>query len=98
MAALGLSRLGEDDSARCSQAARRPTGRDRRGPRLPPPDPGAIAITAWAAAEVTGTFAGELFERLRRLLATRAVLPSVDVSWTVTAAVAAAGSARPPTS
>jgi hypothetical protein len=92
MAALGLSRLGEEDQ-RAVLAGR--TAADLVEAAVArarhTPDPGAIAITAWAAAEVTGTHTGELFDRLRRLLSTRAAMPTVDVAWTVTAAVAAAG-------
>jgi hypothetical protein len=91
IAALGLSRL--DDAAQRSVLAGR-TASDlvaaaRQRARVSD-DPGAVAITAWAAAEVSGVFADELFGRLRAIVSERATLPAVDISWTVTAAVAAA--------
>ena len=53
------------------------------------PDPGAVALTAWAAAEVAGRFEPALFDRLRAWLADPAPLPTVDVSWMLTAAIEA---------
>jgi hypothetical protein len=90
MAALGLSRLSEDQQravllgGSVADLVSAAVGRARHTS-----DPGAVSIVAWAAAEVSGTYAEELFERLRQLLATPTVLPTVDVSWAVTAAVAA---------
>ena len=52
-------------------------------------DPGAVALAAWAAAEVDHRFDAALFERLRRWLTNPEPLPTVDVSWMLTAAVAA---------
>lgn len=52
-------------------------------------DPGAVALVAWAAAEVSGQCDAALFARLRAWLTDPAPLPTVDVSWMLTAAVAA---------
>ena len=52
-------------------------------------DPGAIALAAWASAEVSGVFAGDLFDRLEEILRSGAAIPVVDISWLITAAVAA---------
>ncbi len=54
------------------------------------PDPGATALTVWAAAETTGRRETVLLERLQGWLASSAPLPTVDVSWMLTAAVASA--------
>lgn len=51
-------------------------------------DPGAVALAAWAAAEVERRHAGVLFRRLRDMLASGDALPTVDVAWMLTAAVA----------
>jgi exopolysaccharide biosynthesis WecB/TagA/CpsF family protein len=52
-------------------------------------DPGAVALTAWAAAEVADHFDPVLFQRMRKWLTDPAPLPTVDVSWMLTAALAA---------
>lgn len=54
-------------------------------------DPGAVALGAWAEAEVNDRCAGELFDRLRGWLVSGDPLPTVDVSWMLTAATAATG-------
>ena len=92
IAALGLHLLPETEQARvlvggsaaelASHVARQALG-DR--------DPGAVALAAWAAAEVGNTWAGDLFARLRRWLRDGTPLPTVDVAWMVTAAVTARG-------
>ncbi len=91
MAALGLGRLpvarqratlgggtAEELALRTAQQA------------LDSDDPGAVALALWAAAEVAGSAPRVLLERLGRLLRERTSLPTVDVAWTLTAAVAAA--------
>jgi hypothetical protein len=91
IAALGLHRLPEDEQRSvlhnqtaeavvASALARAETSTD----------PGAVAVTAWAAAEVTGVRSASLFARLAAFLDGPAPLPAVDVSWMVTAAAAAA--------
>jgi hypothetical protein len=52
------------------------------------PDPGAVALAAWAAAEVTGTPDAVLLERLWGDLASQSPLPTVDTAWMLAAAVA----------
>ena len=52
-------------------------------------DPGAIALAAWAAAEVANFYAAPLFQRLSALLASGAPIATVDCSWTLVAAIAA---------
>lgn len=55
------------------------------------PDPGAVALAAWAGAEAGGAWPtdglGRLVERLRGLLDS-APLPTVDTAWMLTAALA----------
>ncbi|WP_245410881.1 WecB/TagA/CpsF family glycosyltransferase [Microvirga flavescens] len=52
-------------------------------------DTGAIALTAWAAAEVAGFHAADLFARLRAVLAANEPVSTVECAWTVIAALAA---------
>ncbi|MBD8870474.1 hypothetical protein [Nocardioides donggukensis] len=54
-------------------------------------DPGAVALAAWAEAELTGSYPGRLLGRLRDLLSGGRPLPTVDTAWMLTAAVAADG-------
>jgi hypothetical protein len=53
-------------------------------------DPGAIALAAWADAEINDVFPDKLFSQLRVMLAEGRPLPTVDVAWMATAAVVAA--------
>jgi len=94
MAALGLARLPLERQRRAlagSTAADLVERAVRRAETHA--DPGAVAMTAWAAAEVCGTYATPLLERLgellRSVLRDGAALPTVDTSWIVAAAVAA---------
>ncbi|TKT80275.1 hypothetical protein XW59_007985 [Aquamicrobium sp. LC103] len=52
-------------------------------------DPGAVALAAWAAAEVADFYAESLLDRLARLLASDEPIATVDCSWTLIAALAA---------
>lgn len=52
-------------------------------------DPGAAALALWATAEINGSFAGQLVDRLETWLEKGEPLPTVDTSWMVTAAVVA---------
>lgn len=54
-------------------------------------DKGAVALSAWAAAEVVGSVPDELFGRLSAWLDSQEPLPTVDVAWMLTAAAAAGG-------
>lgn len=51
-------------------------------------DPGAIALVAWAAAEVNGRPERRLLERLARILDSGDPVATVDTAWMLTAAVA----------
>ncbi len=53
------------------------------------PDPGAVALAAWAAVETENRWDQTLFDRIRDLLRGEQALPTVDVAWMLTAAVAA---------
>ena len=92
IAALGIGRLGVD-AQREVLAGKSATELAATVERLAQerPDPGAVALAAWAAAEVGGTFASALFARLDSLLASGDPLPTVDVSWMLTAATVAHG-------
>lgn len=90
IAALGLSRLPEAERAavlgdttvsRLIDVARRQATET--------PDPGAIALTAWAVAEADGSSVDGLLARLDLLLSDNRPLPTVDVAWMLTAAIAA---------
>ena len=91
MAALGLARAGlEVQHATLAGGTAADVSRRAYDAARTSDDPGAVALVAWAEAEVSGTFRADLFERLVRWLDAGAALPTVDVSWMVTAAVAAA--------
>jgi hypothetical protein len=51
-------------------------------------DPGAIALVAWAAAEVNGAPDTKLLDRIARMLESGDPQPTVDTAWMLTAAVA----------
>jgi hypothetical protein len=88
--ALGLASLSESaqqsilrgSTAADLVAAARPRAADST-------DPGAIALVAWATAEVTGDPDDDLLARLSRRLTDGHSLPTVDTAWMLTAAVAA---------
>lgn len=52
-------------------------------------DTGAVALAAWAAAEVNGRFEPGLFDQLSAMLGSVRPMPTVDTSWILTAALAA---------
>ena len=52
-------------------------------------DPGAVALAAWAAAEIENRCDTVLFDRIRLLVHSRQSVPTVDVAWMLSAAVAA---------
>ncbi len=52
-------------------------------------DAGAVALAAWAAAEVADHFAADLFDDLRHRVVSGQPLPTVDTSWILSAAIAA---------
>lgn len=91
MAALGLGRVGEDGQRQVLDGS---TARELalRTAKLAATssDPGAVALCAWASAEVGQHYDEALFDRIRELLSADVALPTVDVAWMVTAAVAAA--------
>ncbi len=57
-------------------------------------DPGAVALGAWAAAEVRGQADSSLLTQIESLLVGRRPLPTVDVAWMLTAALASTQVAR----
>lgn len=91
MAALGLSRL-DGDAQRVVLAGATVEQLVARTSHLAldHPDPGAVALAAWAEAEIAGTFPDKLLRRLEELLTGGDPLPTVDVAWILTAATAAA--------
>lgn len=52
-------------------------------------DIGAIALTAWAIAEVTGVYAAPLYTALSRHLASGSPVSTVECAWCLSAALAA---------
>lgn len=89
MAALGLARLPDHGQRQVLEG--RPAtallgaGLDEasRG------EPGALALTAWAQAEVSGQYAERALRELHALVRSTTPVPTVAVAWAVTAAVAA---------
>lgn len=91
MAALGLARTDEAiQRETLAGASAREVVRHvvRRAPHVS--DPGAVALAAWAAAEVDALPPGELVTHLERLLVSGTPLHTVDVAWMLTAATVAA--------
>lgn len=90
IAALGLSHLSTVDQQRClagttlSELVSSVVERAIRHE-----DPGAVALAAWAAAEISGRCEKALFDRWEQLLHTGRPIPTVDMSWAISAAVAA---------
>ena len=95
IAALGLSRLGraEQEAALGGRDAAELARRVGRR-ALEQSDPGAVALAAWAVAETGGVVDPAVLERLGHDLASGVPIPTVDLSWMVTAAVAAGPSAE----
>lgn len=52
-------------------------------------DPGAIALAAWAAAELRDEVDGAAFDRLSHLVKAATPVPTVQLAWVLTALVAA---------
>ncbi|MET0930624.1 MAG: hypothetical protein ABWX74_13975 [Aeromicrobium sp.] len=90
IAALGLSRLPTAEQRAvlggrtASELARAAGSRS-----LDQQDPGAVALATWAAAELSGAAPPELLARLGRDLSSGRPIPTVDLAWIVTAALAA---------
>ncbi|MRK00823.1 hypothetical protein GEV27_04745 [Aeromicrobium sp. S22] len=92
MAALGLSRLPvEEQRSVLGGTTAAELARATGVLALEQADPGAVAIAAWAVAEVAGTIDVALFARLGAEVSSGRPLPTVTLSWMVTAAVAAGG-------
>lgn len=91
MAALGLSRLDEEvQRGVLAGKTAAEVARQAAEQALDGTDPGAVALAAWAEAEVNATYADKLFGRMSELLSAGVALHTVDTAWMVTAAVAAA--------
>lgn len=91
IAALGLGRL-PDDLQQSVLGGRRASDIARLAGEcaLDGDDPGAVALAAWAGAELDDTFGDKLFGRMCDVLASDTALATVDTAWMLTAAVAAA--------
>lgn len=89
IAALGLGRLNLADQRgalvgrTAAELARSVSAR-----AIEQSDPGAVALALWATAEVTGVGDAALLSRLGVVLSSGRPIPTVDLSWIVTAAVA----------
>lgn len=92
IAALGLARLDPDEQRRvlAGRTAAHVAGRVGAA-ALGQSDPGAVALAVWAQAEITGSVDEVLLGRFTALLTSRLPLPTVDLAWMLTAAVAAGG-------
>ena len=86
MAGLGLARLDEAEQKEvlagtlASELIARAAERAETSS-----DPGAIALAAWATAEVNDQHSAELLRRLGGYLRSGAPMATVDVAWSVTA-------------
>ncbi len=90
IAALGLACTSADEQAAALHGGSAAgLTSDVAAQALSHPDPGAVALAAWAAAEVNQHAATDLFGRLRAWLDSGEPLPTVDVAWMLTAATAA---------
>ena len=90
MAALGLGRLPVEGQRAVLAGRTAAEVAARTSERaVHSSDPGAVALAAWADAELNATFADKLFYRLRTMLAAGEPLPTVDTSWMATAGVVA---------
>jgi hypothetical protein len=88
--ALGLSRVDEEAQRGVLKGR---TAADlaaiSRGRVAGSPDIGAVALGAWAAAEVAGVYAPELFSDMDELMASGQPVETVACSWILMAALAA---------
>jgi hypothetical protein len=88
--ALGVACLPEEDQRQILGGASAPEFSTALAARAAGHDHlGAVALAAWAAAEVAGTHAPALFSRWEAALAGEERLETVYVAWALTAAVAA---------
>jgi hypothetical protein len=96
IAALGLGRLGMDDQHEVLSGASAAEVAYAAGVRaLLQSDPGAVALAAWAGAELLGWADVALLDRLEAELASGRPIPTVDLSWMLTAALVASGPEHP---
>jgi hypothetical protein len=88
--ALGLSRVDEEAQRGVLKGR---TAADlaliSRGRVAGSPDIGAVALGAWAAAEVAGVYAPELFSDMDELMVSGQPVETVACAWILTAALAA---------
>jgi hypothetical protein len=89
MAGLGLARLPATQQADvlAGASARDLVVRTVERARTSP-DPGAVALAAWAAVEVNGEHPTALLQRLARVVHSGVPLATVDLAWILTALVA----------
>ncbi len=89
MAGLGLSRLPMTQQADVLAGCRARDLVARTAERARTcSDPGAVALAAWAAAEVNGAHPTALLHRLARCVRSGVPLATVDLAWIVTALTA----------
>lgn len=89
--ALGLSYVDEETQHRVLGGRSAPDLAIQCAERaMSSSDAGAIALSAWTAAEAADHFASDLFDHLVALLESRQPIDTVDCSWTLIAAVAGA--------
>ena len=92
MTALGVSRLPEAEQraaldGRTAADLSRESATGARGDE----DPGAVALAAWALAEVEGTADEVLLARLEKTVCDAGPIDTVVVAWSLVAGLAAAG-------
>lgn len=96
IAALGVGQLDETGQrAILSGSTAADLAVQVAGEALGADDPGLVALAAWARAEVAAEVDHALLDDLGRRLASRSIVPIVDLAWTLTAAVAAAELGHP---
>lgn len=88
--ALGLDLVPEDSQRAVLGGSTAPELAARSAKRAHgQADAGAVALAAWAAAEVNGRFEPGLFDQLSSVMDSDQPVSTVDTSWILTAAVAA---------
>lgn len=87
--ALGLAQLPEDAQVAVLSGSTAATLVKANASRaVGSADPGAVALAAWATAETLHDTPVDLLTRLAEVLSSGAAVPTVDLSWILTAALA----------
>lgn len=87
--ALGLAQIPEDAQAVILAGSTAATlAQTNASQAVSSTDPGAVALAAWASAEILHDVPVDLLTHLAEVLRSGAAIPTVDLSWILTAALA----------